>query len=116
MKKDRNTFFAESSYMNQANIPNPNLAVGNNPYGMTNFAAANQAFYAGPGNNIPNMPVNYTTTPIQNTNTIDYSDLESRLSKIERQLNRIDARLNKLENTNIYTTEDIDNTNNIYMV
>lgn len=112
MKKDRNTFFAESSYMNQANIPNPSMPIANAPYQTGSFA--NQAFYAGP-QNMPNMPINYNTTPNQNTSTYDYSDLESRVSKLERSVNRLEARLNKLENINLYTTEDVENTN-IYMV
>lgn len=113
MKKDRNTFFAESSYMNQANFPTPNMNIANGPF--TTQSYANQGFYAGP-TNMPNMPINYNTQPIQNTNYNDYSDFESRISKIERQINRLDARLNKLENTNFYTTEETDTTNNIYMV
>ncbi len=112
MKKDRNTFFAESSFMNNSNFPNPNMNVANMPFTQSSYA--NQGFYAGPMNN--NMPINYNTQPNPNTNYNDYSDLESRLSKIERQINRIDARLNKLENNNFYTTEDVDTTNNIYMV
>lgn len=112
MKKDRNTFFAESSFMNQSNFPNPNMNIANQPFMQS--AYANQGFYAGPMNN--NMPNNYNTQPNINPNYNDYSDLESRLSKIERQLNRLDARLNKLENNNFYPNEDIENTNNIYMV
>ncbi len=112
MKKNRNTFFAESSFMNQSNFPNPNMNVANAPF--TTQSYHNQGFYAGPGM-MPNM-TNYNTQVPQNTNYNEYNDLESRLSKIERQLNRIDARLNKLENTNFYTTEEADTTNNIYMV
>ncbi len=110
MKKDRNTFFAESNFMNQSNFPGPNIA--NTPFMQS--AYANQGFYAGPMNN--NMPNNYNTQTTNNPNYNDYSDLESRLSKIERNLNRLDARISKLENNNFYPTEDIDTTNNIYMV
>ena len=114
MKKDRNTFFAESSFMNQSNFPgpNPNMNIANAPFMQS--AYANQGFYAGPMNN--NMPNNYNTQMPSNTNYNDYSDLESRLSKIERNINRLDARISKLENTNFYPTEEIDTTNNIYMV
>lgn len=107
MKKDRNSFFAESSFMNQSNFPGPMMNPMNQSYGY-----ANQGFYAGP---INNMQPNYTTQVPQNTNYNDYSDLESRLSKIERNINRLDARISKLENTNYYPTDDGD-TNNIYMV
>lgn len=108
MKKDRNTFFAESSYMNQSTFPN--MPVANQPFGMQ--AYANQGFYAGP----QGIPNNYNIDSSGNTNNMNMNDYESRLSKIERQLNRIDARLSKLENNNYYTTEDVDTTNNIYMV
>lgn len=107
MKKDRNTFFAESSYMNQSNFPN--MPIANQPFGIQ--AYSNNGFYAGN----PNMPNNYNIEPNINTNN-NFNNYESRLSKIERQLNRIDARLSKLENVNFYSTEDGDNTNNIYMV
>ena len=87
MKKDRNSFFGEASYLNQQTYPNPNMA----PFATTSFA--NQGFYAGPiGGNMnynPNIPLNKEMP--------DYSDIEARLSKIERQINRLDIRLNKLE-------------------
>ena len=112
MKKDRNSFFNESSYMS-TNIPNQNLGYPNQPFGTT--AYANQGFYAGPLNN---MPLNYNTNLNQmpTNNLPDYNDIESRLSKIERQLNRLDLRLNKLENNGFYSTDEIDNTTNVYMV
>ncbi len=106
MKKDRNTFFAESSYMNQSNFPN--MPVANQPFNMQ--AYANQGFYAGPGG----FPSNYNINENQNPNNMN--DYEARISKIERQLNRIDARLNKLENANFYSTEENDTTNNVYMI
>lgn len=112
MKKDRNTFFAESSFMNQSNFPGPNMNIANAP--MMQSAYANGGFYAGPMNN--NMPTNYNTQAPTNTNYNDYSDLESRLSKIERNIIRLDARVSKLENTNFYPNDEIDTTNNIYMV
>ena len=104
MKKDRNTFFAESSFMNQSNFPgpNPNMNIANAPFMQSAYAN--------------HMPNNYNTQMASNTNYNDYSDLESRLSKIERNINRLDARISKLENTNFYPTEETDTTNNIYMV
>ncbi len=116
MKKDRNTFFQEASYMSNMGIPNPNINMNTQPFATSSYA--NQGFYAGP---IGSVPMNYNTGIPQNQNNIanynnyDYSDIEARLSKIERQLNRLDLRLNKLENNNFYTTDDIDNTN-VYMV
>jgi hypothetical protein len=113
MKKDRNTFFNESSYMNQTSYPQMGMNIANQPFQTTGYVS--QGFYAG---SPLTTPQNYTTQTPQSTNYInyDYSDIESRLSKIERQINRIDARLNKLENTSFYSTEDTDTTNNIYMV
>ena len=107
MKKDRNTFFQEAQMYNQTTYPNFNLA--NTPNTFQSYA--NQGFYAGPINNNPNM--NYNPNPEYNSN---YSDIESRLSKIERQLNRLDMRLNKLETNSFYSTDDLDNTTNVYMV
>ncbi len=112
MKKDRNAFFGEASYFNQSSIPTPNMNVANAP-----FATQSQSsFYAGP---VPAM--NYNTQPGMNANMMptanyDFSDIESRLSKLERQVNRLDARVTKLESTNLYPTEDIDTTTNMYMV
>ncbi len=103
MKKDRNAFFQESSYINQNGIPNMNPQFATQSY-------ANQGFYSGLVNN-PMPNINY-----QN-NLNDYaSDIESRLSKIERQINRLDMRLNKLESNSFYSTDDLDNTTNVYMV
>lgn len=113
MKKDRNTFFEESQVMSGTNFPNPGMNVANNPFNMG--AYANQSFYAGPMNN--GMPSNYNTPMNQfpSTNN-DLSDIESRLSKIERQINRIDHRLSKLESGTLYSNEDIETTNNVYMI
>jgi len=112
MKKDRNSFFEQSSFYNQSTMQNPNMYMPNTPYTAGSYA--NQGFYAGPTNGFindynTNMPLN------TNYNNHDYSDIESRLSKIERNINRLDARLTKLENSSFYTTEDMD-TNNVYMM
>lgn len=109
MKKDRNSFFAESSFMNQSNFQGPMMNPMNQNY---QASYANQGFYAGPMNTQPN----YTTQMPQNTNYNDYSDIESRLSKLERNINRLDARITKLENTSYYPTDEIETNNNIYMV
>ncbi len=110
MKKDRNTFFAESSMMNANNFGMPNINIANPGITSSNY---NSSFYAGPmPNGMPQMYNNVDNQAIAN-NT---SELESRLSKIERLINRIDHRLTKLENNTLYSTEDIENTNNIYML
>lgn len=113
MKKNRNTFFEESQVFNQTNIPNPGMNM-NQPFTMGSYA--NQSFYAGPMNN--GMPLNYNQPMNQMgaNNASDFSDIESRLSKIERQINRIDHRLNKLESGTFYSNEDIETTNNVYMI
>ncbi len=111
MKKDRNTFFQESQVFNQSGFPNMNIA--NAPY---TSSYSNNSFYAGP---TPNMqvPLNYNTPTYQNQNYNDnYSDLESRLSKIERQINRLDHRLSKLENNTLYSNDEIESNNNVYML
>ncbi len=106
MKKDRNTFFQESGFMNQT---------GYQPYGTASYS--NQSYYAGP---IPNgMPQNFNPSFNQNLNqnqNYDYNDFESRLSKLERQYNRLDTRLTKLESSTLYSTDDIENNTNVYMV
>ncbi len=107
MKKDRNTFFEGSSYFAQANMPNPNMNIANAPF----QTSSQSSFYAGPA-----TPMNYNVPSNMNANMTDYNDIESRLSKLERQINRIDARITKLENMNLYQTEEIDNTTNMYMV
>lgn len=107
MKRNRNSFFAESSAQGGL-IPNangmPNGMPNANAMGYMPYQAANSYFYQG-----PNLPNNYNTPE---------SDIESRLAKIERQLNRLDKRIASLENNaNIYTTEDIESTTtNMYMV
>ena len=113
MKKDRNAFFQEASYFTQGNLPNPNMNVANAPYAT----GSQSSFYAaGPG-----IPINYNTPNNMNANMSPYagydvSEIESRLSKLERQVNRLDARVTKLESMNLYPTEEIDTTTNMYMV
>lgn len=118
MKKDRNTFFQESQFMNQTTAGYPNMNMMNTPY--TTASYGNQGFYAGPIAADPmntGIPANYTTGMPNNTNyNSNYSDLEARMSKIERQISRLDTRISKLESNGFYTTDDIDTTNNIYMV
>ena len=96
MRKNRNSFFSESSFQSY----NPNM----NPP----MQEASSYFYQG-------GPIN----PMNNYNTYNSNnDIESRLAKIERQLNRIDYRVTKLENnSNIITSEDFDTSNsNMYML
>lgn len=111
MKKDRNTFFQEYGMFNQSQVPSPNMNIANAPFTTASFA--NQGFYAGPSGG---APINYNTPINQSANYNDYNDIESRLSKVERQLNRLDARLSKLESGTMYSSEDIETTNNVYMV
>ena len=96
MKKNRNSFFQESSYQSY----NPNMNSLGAPY-----QTASNYFYQGP------VPNNYNTN-------LGPNDIESRIAKIERQLNRIDYRLSKLENVNnVVSTEDFDvNNSNMYML
>lgn len=109
MKKDRNAFFNEanfsqSSYMGTPNMPMNQAYQGPIPaYG----SQASQSFYSGPA------PMSYNN---QNMGGDYMSDLESRLAKIERQINRLDARVSKLESKGITTTENFDNTTNMYML
>ena len=106
MKKNRNTFFQESSYQSYKPMAQQ---MGGAPY-----QTASNYFYQGPMPNAQPMPNNYTTQMPSN-------DIESRLAKIERQLNRLDYRLSKLENaSNTITSDDFDtttnNTTNMYML
>lgn len=103
MKKDRNAFFNEANFSQTSYMGAPNM-----PMPPQNFASqASQNFYANP------MPFNYN--PNMNKEN-DYSDYESRLNKIERQINRLDARISKLESKGLVTTENFDNTTNMYML
>lgn len=111
MKKDRNSFFEQSSFYSGASFNNPPM---NTPYMTGSYS--NQGYYAGPNTGIP---MNYNTNMGTNSNYNDnyYNDIESRLSKIERNISRLDARITKLENSNnYYTTDDLESTNNVYML
>lgn len=109
MKKDRNSFFNEASFQQSYGSAMPNMGMPmNNGFG----SQASQSFYTGPmpGGAMPNMNQ-------MNQGANDYmSDLESRLAKIERQINRLDARISKLESKGVVTTENFDNTTNMYML
>ena len=118
MRKDRNTFFAESNmYQNNYNpMMNQNSMAPNGP--MINPAPyqasqASQSFYAGPQPNQMMAP-SFGTEP---TNTSNY---ESRLAKLERQIRRIETRINKLEGNlgTFSSVEEIDASisSSMYMV
>lgn len=108
MRKDRNTFFNEANFSQSSFIPTPNMGMNTMPMnGTYNQAQASQSFYSG------GMPMMPSGNPMGN----DYmSDMESRLAKIERQINRLDARVSKLESKGLVTTENYDNTTNMYML
>lgn len=100
MRKNRNSFFAESN-MNYS-MPNPGGMIPQNiPY----QAGANySSFYSGPGMN--NNPM-----------YAEPSNIENRLAKMERQINRLEHRISKLENLNTtYIDNDIDSSGNMYML
>lgn len=110
MKKDRQSFFNESNFQQSSYgtaMPNFGMQSGmpmNTGYGQQ----SSQSFYSGP---MPN------TMMTNQTMSNDYmSDIESRLAKIERQINRLDARISKLESKGVLTTENYDNTTNMYML
>ena len=110
MKKDRNAFFNEANFSQSSYMGTPNMPVNNGfQGGMPAYASqASQSFYSGP------VPMNYNTN--QNIGGDYMSDMESRLAKIERQINRLDARVSKLESKGLVTTENYDNTTNMYML
>ena len=88
MRKDRNSFFAESSnsYQNYNSMIPPQYQMASN----------NAMMYSG------NVPFN--------------NDINERLAKIERQINRLDHRLSKLESNTITNSDLESNTNNMYML
>lgn len=98
MKRDRNTFFADSN-MQGVNYMPGNMGA---PYQMSQ---ASQSFYAGPNPNANQMSY-------QESN---YSELDNRLSKIERQINRLDSRITRLENNSTFLDKD-NYSNGMYMV
>ena len=106
MKKDRNSFFNEANFQQSTYVPTPNFGLNQNFPPNTTFNQASQSFYSGP-----------MSSPMPNNYGNDYmSEIESRFAKIERQLNRMDARINKLETKGLMTTENFDNTTNMYML
>ena len=88
MRKDRNSFFQESSsnYQNYNSMMPPQYQMSSN----------NSMMYSG------NMPFN--------------SDINERLAKLERQINRLDYRLSKLESNAISNNDLESTTNNMYML
>lgn len=103
MKRDRNTFFGETTMSQSGYYPNQmNPGVMPAPYQQS---SASQNFYAGP---YPNNNMNINT------------DIDSRFSKIERQINRLETRISKLENSaNSYNSEIIEeniSNSNMYMI
>ena len=94
MKKERNSFFQESSY--------------------------NQGYYNNYNPMIPQMPqVESQSSFYMNTNPNNMynNNYNERISKLERQVNRLDSRLSKLENMNtISNQDDIDTNQNMYMI
>ncbi len=88
MRKDRNSFFAESSnsYQNYNSMIPPQYQM----------SANNSMMYSG------NIPYN--------------NDINERLAKIERQLNRLDHRLSKLESNSISSNDFESTSNNMYML
>ena len=107
MKKTRNSFFTEAGMSYSGYNPNvPNMMQGGIPYqAQTSY----NSFYSGPNNIQGNMPYHQQYTGPDN--------IENRLAKIERQINRLEHRISKLESTNTtFITEDIDTSNNMYML
>lgn len=108
MKKDRQSFFNESTFQQSGYNAMPNYGMPmnypmNNGYGQQ----SSQSFYAGP----------MQTGMMSNNMGTDFmNDIESRLAKIERQINRLDARISKLESKGVLTTENFENTTNMYML
>lgn len=109
MKKDRNAFFNEANFSQSSYMGTPNMPMNQGLQGPIPAygSQASQSFYSGPA------PMNYNPQNMVGDYT---SDLESRLAKIERQINRMDARISRLETKGITTTENFDNTTNMYML
>ena len=97
MKKNRNSFFAESNAIFQDYNP----MIANTPY---QNATSNGSYYPGPI--VPNI-----------MNNPSYNEISERLAKIERQINRLDYRINKLESGTVVSTDDYESTtNNMYII
>lgn len=112
MKKDRNTFF-ENSSMNMAfQGPAPMMQQPMMPMNAQAQAQASQSFYS---NTLPMMMPTMTSS---NYNDSTISELESRMAKLERNMNRLENRLNKIEGSTYYTTDtSIDTSSSgMYMV
>ena len=119
LKKDRNSFFTETSMYNQAgmNMQNPNMMYPNP--GMPGPAPY-------PNQPMPQQPMPGPYPPGGQMPTPDYgngANIEARIAKMERQIIRLETRLNKLENTSatptpIYSNDDIDinNSTSMYMI
>ena len=88
MRKDRNSFFQESSssYQNYNGMIPPQYQMASN----------NAMMYSG------NIPLN--------------NDINERLAKIERQISRLDHRISRLESSNINSNDLESTTNNMYML
>ncbi len=96
MQKTRNSFFTEAN-MNYSGAMNMPIPPNNMPYqASTNY----NSFYSGPNMNNQNYD----------------SSIDSRLAKMERQINRLDHRISKLESINQTYIDDIDTSNNMYML
>ena len=114
MKKDRNTFFENSSMnmafsgptpIQQPMMQQPMMM----PMNAQAQAQASQSFYS---NTTPMM------MPTTNYSDSTISELESRMAKLERSINRLENRLNKIEGSTYYSTDTtIDSsTSGMYMV
>lgn len=111
MKKDRNTFF-ENSSMNMAfNAQTPQMMPM--MYPAQAQAQASQSFYQSTGTPMMSPMPQYGVT--NNDSTIN--ELESRMAKLERSMNRLENRVSKLEGSTYYSTDNYDNTSGgMYMV
>lgn len=113
MKKDRNTFF-ENSSMNMAfSAPTPQMMPMMMPAQGQAQAQASQSFYQTTGTPMMSPMPQYAVT--NNDSTIN--ELESRMAKLERSMNRLENRVSKLEGSTYYSTDNYDNTSGgMYMV
>lgn len=100
MKKDRNTFFQEAQSSSLNYFPNQvqMMPSANMP---TQASQSTQSFYAGPS---PIFPQN------------NYNDYEARLAKLERNMSRLENRISRLESQNSFSSDDINDSTNMYMI